>query len=167
MLLWEGFWERRLTRHFLKSLNQLQFSVSQQIHCYKSPWKSFSTYMSPPISSIIIPLLRVSIISTSQDSIISLGSHYAGGHMQPYVAHRPPPCGVTLVIMRSTQSQTRRKAQNSSSWRYFLWYYLSLHYAHQGIPAFEPPAFHPTSPPAKNPPADGDLIPQQKPNEHT
>ena len=46
MLLCEGFWERRLTRHFLKSLNQLQFSVSQQIlpkslHRYKSPWNPF------------------------------------------------------------------------------------------------------------------------------
>ena len=125
-----GGWLAIFSNHWT-SCNSPWVNKSTAIRAHETP---FSTNMSPPISSIIIPLLRVSIISTSQDSIISLGSHYAGGHMQPYVEHRPPPCGVTLVIMRGTQSQTRRKAQNSRL-KTFLWYYLSRPTMHK---AFQP-----------------------------
>ena len=113
-----------------------------------------------------LPLLKV--------SITSLGTHYTGGHMQPYVAHRPPPCGVTRVITRHTQPETRHKKNRhsarytSTSGQVCSMQRTTRHWAADwDTPAFEPPAFHhPSSPQAKAPP-DGDLIRPKKPNEYT
>ena len=80
--------------------------------------------MTPLFSSITTPLLKV--------SITSLGTHYTGGHMQPYVAHRPPPCGVTRVITRHTQPETRHKKNRHSAW-YNFWPGMYATNAQQGI----------------------------------
>ena len=127
MPLWEGFVREEWTdlpfsqiievaAILRESTNPSPLKFSTAIRAHETPFVRTRVQLFHPLSSLCW--------KSASSAALRILSPALGAIMQPYVAHRPPPCGVTLVIIRHTHTswdKAQLKIFHTDMHNYFWW----------------------------------------------